>query len=130
MSDVREDALFIVAQEWVGAKCPSLTLNRASKRIQGKGGPELALVNLRQGVFIVQLKIAGEGYTNYHCVAFNAQKGLFVDNNRHVGPLELKDSDRASSENARKVLRRTCLYNDTKGYKVFANNLYELTLTE
>ena len=129
MHNLYEDTLLVTAQEWVTTHCSSFSLNRVSPRLNVTGGPELALVRLRQGFFIVQLmtETSGGSERNFHCVAFDAEQGLFIDNCRYVGPLQLEMGDRASVESARAVFQRICFNKSMVGYKVSVQNLYELT---
>ena len=68
-----------------------------------QGGPELNVLRMKSGVYIIDLKIFSTDGVDDHCFCFDANRRALIDNSRWAKVLKADDSDLASGASARLV---------------------------
>ena len=67
------------------------------------GGPELNVLRMMSGVYIIDVQIHTQDGIDDHCFCFDAARRALIDNSRWAKVLQADDSDLASSTSARMV---------------------------
>ena len=117
-----ENTPFQVAQDWVKKKY-DLNLVRVSSSFAVKGGPAFALLQLRSGLYVVQLSVTTDNNDKnpeHHCVFYNGME--IIDNQGTSKILQIEESDRQSVAAARVVFKA----NYATDIKVLVSNVYQL----
>mgnify|MGYP006924385397 FL=1 len=125
MYNTGQNTPFTVAQRFIADNYAPLRLTRESPSfLEMKGGGELAILSCRAGLFILQLKVSSglhDKDPDFHCVFFDASKGLILDNYGYSKVLEIEDSDRQDKHTARRVFNSLF-----RGLVVQVINVYQL----
>eukprot|EP00965_Chrysotila_dentata_P254465 6211878-Pleurochrysis_carterae.AAC.2 len=102
-----------------------------ASRFFQSGPPMLQLLNSRKGFFVVFLKVTVDEKKYMHAVAYDAPRGVLVDNHSQNRPVLIDERDRKSRNSAKRAFQQLIGQRRSvreKGFSLDVDRVFELLL--